>query len=137
MSRQEQEFDCYCLDRCKPLTEELPIAYNNGTNITKVKYKIGLRAMIRKRDCFILYTESEEDLNGFTFITTENFYDNQRRFYTDIIPFEDFRELIKWLPNINIFEFTSLLDFVNIYEEFMNLVKGNWTTLNMDNLIEI
>lgn len=137
MSKQQQEFNCYCLDRCKPVSEELPIAYDDGCVITKVRYKIGLRAMIRRRECFVLFTESEDDLNGFTYISADHFYDNQERFFTEVISFEEFKELIKKLPNINIFEFVSLLSFINIYADFKNFVDANWEILNMDNLIEI
>ena len=93
--------------------------------------------MIRRRECFVLFTESENDLDGFTYISADNFYDNQERFFTEVISFEEFKELIKKLPNINIFEFVSLLSFINIYADFKNFVDANWEILNMDNLIEI
>ncbi len=79
----------------------------------------------------------EDDLEGFTFIPTDVFYNNQKRFYTEILTTTEVKELIKKLPTINIFEFVSLLDFVNIYSEFKELVDYNWENLNMDSLIEI
>lgn len=137
MTKEKQEFDYYCLDRLKAIGEDFPLAYTDGSVVRKLYYKIGLRASIKRQDCFILYTATEDDLEGFTFIPTEVFYNNQKRFYTEILTTTEVKELIKKLPAINIFEFVSLLDFVNIYSEFKELVDYNWENLNMDSLIEI
>ena len=80
LTKQHQEFNYYCLDRLKPLTEELRVTYNNGNVIRKVLYKIGLKADIKHQECFILYTESDSDLDEFLYIDAEDFYNNQRRF---------------------------------------------------------
>jgi len=137
LTKQHQEFNYYCLDRLKPLTEELRVTYNDGSVIRKVLYKIGLRADIKHQECFILYTESDQDLDEFIYIGAEEFYENQRRFFTDILSVEEVREIIKKLSTINIFEFTSLLEFTNIYEEFQLFIENNWEVLDMDNLIEL
>ena len=63
LTRQHQEFNYYCLDRSKPLTEEIKLTYNDGNIIRKVLYKVGLKATIKHTECFILYTESDEDLD--------------------------------------------------------------------------
>lgn len=137
MTKEKQEFDYYCLDRLKTIGEDFPLAYTDGSVVRKLYYKIGLRANIKRQDCFILYTATEDDLEGFTFIPTDIFYNNQKRFYTEILTTTEVKELMKKLPAINIFEFVSLLDFINIYSEFKELVDYNWENLNMDSLIEI
>ncbi len=137
LTKQHQEFNYYCLDRLKPLTEELRVTYNDGSVIRKKLFKIGLRAKIKHQECFILYTESDEDLDEFLYIDVEEFYNNQRRFFTEVLQAVEVKELIKCLKTINIFEFTSLLDFIDIYEDFQAFVENNWTVLDMDNLIEI
>lgn len=137
MTKEKQEFDYYCLDRLKTIGEDFPLAYTDGSVVRKLYYKIGLRASIKRQDCFILYTATEDDLEGFTFIPTDAFYNNQKRFYTEILTTTEVKELMKKLPSINIFEFVSLLDFINIYSEFKELVDYNWENLNMDSLIEI
>lgn len=137
LTRQHQEFNYYCLDRCKPVAEEFPITYNDGFIIKKIRYKVGLRTQIKHQDCFVLYTESDDDLEGFTYIAAEIFYDYQQRFFNDIFSLEEIKELIKTLRTINIFEYTSLLEFTYIYDDFKEFVEYNWNTLDMDNLIEI
>ncbi len=137
LTKQHQEFNYYCLDRLKPITEELKVTYNDGSVIRKKLFKIGLRAKIKHQECFILYTESDEDLDEFLYIDVEEFYNNQRRFFTEVLQAVEVKELIKCLKTINIFEFTSLLDFIDIYEDFQAFVENNWTVLDMDNLIEI
>lgn len=137
MTKEKQEFDYYCLDRLKAIGEDFPLTYTDGSVVRKLYYKIGLRASIKRQDCFILYTATEDDLEGFTFIPTDIFYNNQKRFYTEILTTTEVKELMKKLPAINIFEFVSLLDFINIYSEFKELVDYNWENLNMDSLIEI
>ena len=137
MTKEKQEFDYYCLDRLKAIGEDFPLAYTDGSVIRKLYYKIGLRASIKRQDCLIKYTATEDDLEGFTFIPTDVFYNKQKRFYTEILTTTEVKELIKKLPAINIFEFVSLLDFVNIYSEFKELIDYNWENLNMDSLIEI
>ena len=137
MTKEKQEFDYYCLDRLKAIGEDFPLAYTDGSVARKLYYKIGLRASIKRQDCLIKYTATEDDLEGFTFIPTDVFYNKQKRFYTEILTTTEVKELIKKLPAINIFEFVSLLDFVNIYSEFKELIDYNWENLNMDSLIEI
>jgi hypothetical protein len=137
LTKPHQEFNYYCLDRLKPLTEELRVTYNDGNVIRKVLYKIGLRADIKHQECFILYTESDSDLDEFLYIDAEDFYNNQRRFFTEILSIAEVKELIKSLKTINIFEFASLLEFTNIYEDFQAFIENNWAVLDMDNLIEI
>ena len=136
MTDQYREFNYYCLDRLKPLTEELRIAYNDGNIIKKILFKVGLRATIKHQDCFILYTDSEEDLDQFVYIAADTFFNYQWRFFNEILSLNEFKELIRRLTTINIFEYTSLLDFNFIYNEFKQLVEYNWETLNMNKLIE-
>lgn len=137
LTKQHEEFKYYCLDRCKPLSEEIKITYNDGNIIRKILYKIGLRTSIKHQDCFVLYTESDDDLNNFIYIAVETFYNYQQRFFNDIFSLSEIKDIIKVLPNINIFEYTSLLDFNYIYNDFKEFVEYNWLTLDMDNLIEI
>ena len=132
-----EEFECYCLDKCNPLDEEFTITVNNGTIIRKILYKIGLRAKIKHTDCFCLYTESEQDLETFYFIPVDTFYDMQQRFFFDIFKQEDLPSIIKSIKTINIFEFTSLLEFSKIYQNFKDFIEYNWSHLHMDDLIEI
>lgn len=137
LTPQHEEFNYYCVDRLKSIDEWLPISYTDGDIIKKIRYKIGLRAVIKHQDCFILYTESDQDLEEFIYIDTEEYYNNQHRFFTDILSITEVKELIKKLKTINIFEFTSLLDFTNIYDEFKDFIESNWLNLDMDNLIEL
>lgn len=137
MTRQRNEFNCYCLDRCKPVFDEILLAYNDGVVVKKVNYKIGLRTNIKHVDCLLLYTETDIDLERLVYIATENFYDNQRRFYNEVLSIEEMKSIFKHIATINIFEFTSLLDFNYIYEDFKDLIDYNWENLNMDGLIDI
>ena len=137
LTRQHQEFNYYCLDRCKPVSEEFPITYNDGNIIRKIRYKVGLRTKIKHQDCFVLYTESDDDLENFTYIAAEIFYEYQQRFFNDIFPLSEIKDLVKTLKTINIFEYTSLLEFTYIYDDFREFVEYNWNALDMDNLIEI
>lgn len=138
-TREQEEFDCYCLDRIKLVSNEspFPVAYSDGVIIKKLIYKVGLKATIKKQECFILYTESDEDLECFAFIPVDRFFDNQKRFYTEVFEQSELNEIIRKLSAINIFQFTSLLEFNTIYEEFKELLEENWQQLQMDNLIEI
>lgn len=137
ITRQHQEFNYYCLDRLKPLSEEVPITYNDGNIIRKILYKVGLRTNIKHQDCFVLYTESDEDLDCFIYIAADKFYDYQSRFFNEVFSLSEMKDIIKKLTTINIFEYTSLLDFTYIYNDFKELVDFNWNNLDMDNLIEI
>ena len=137
ITRQHQEFNYYCLDRLKPLSEEVPITYNDGNIIRKILYKVGLRTNIKHQDCFVLYTESDEDLDCFIYIATDKFYDYQSRFFNEVFSLSEIKDIIKKLTTINIFEYTSLLDFTYIYNDFKELIDFNWNNLDMDNLIEI
>lgn len=137
MTRQQKEFDCYCLDRCKPIFDDIVFAYDDGAVIKKIQYKIGLRANIKHVDCLLLYTESDADLEKLVYIPTDLFYDNQQRFFTDVFSVDEMTELFRQLLTINIFEYASLLDFNYIYDEFKELVEYNWEALDMDNLIEV
>jgi hypothetical protein len=137
MTKEQHEFECYCLDRLKPIADEFPVTYNDGVIIKKLHYKVGLRASIKHVDCFVLYTMSEDDLNGFLFIPVDTFYNNQKRFFHETLTKTEVKELIKVLPAINIFEFVSLLDFSIIYEEFKEYLEENWEILQMNDLIEV
>ena len=137
MTRQHQEFNYYCLDRLQPFENDIKLTYSDGNIIKKLLYKIGLKAKIKHVDCFILYTDSDKDLEQFVYIDSATYFDNQRRFFNDVIPVEEMKELIKCLKTINIFEFTSLMEFTHIYKEFHDLLESNWNLLYMDNLIEI
>ena len=137
MTPQQKEFSCYCLDRLKVNELDFCVTYSDDAVIRKQYYKVGLRADIRHRDCFILYTESEKDLDEFIYINAEEFYDNQKRFFQDLFSKEEVNGLFKKITTINIFEFTSLLKFNSIYEDFQDYIKQNWVVLDMDNLIEI
>lgn len=137
ITKQQQEFEYYCLDRCKPLSEEFTVTYSDGSIIRKLLYKIGLRASIKHRDCYCLYTETEKDMDNFLFIPVEKYEDYQKRFFFDVFNLEDLKSIISSIKTINIFEFTSLLEFNNIYQDFKEFVESNWETLDMDNLIEI
>ena len=137
LTKQHQEFNYHCLDRLQPFENDLNLSYNDGNIIKKVRYKIGLKAKIKHEECFILYTESDRDLDQFIYIDVDSYYRNQRRFFNDILSLTEVKELIKNIKTINIFEFTSLLEFINIYDDFKFVIEDNWTYLNMDSLIEI
>ena len=136
MTKEHQEFNYYCLDRCK-VGDEFPISYNDGVVVHKRRYKLGLKTKIKRQECFILYTDSDADFDTFTYISAETFYNFQQRFFTDIFSVEEFKEIIKVLNTINIFEYTSLLNFDNIFSDYYDMVEDNWDALRMDDLIEI
>ena len=67
-----------------------------------------------------------------------SFYNEyQKRFFFDIFNVEDLSSIINSIKTINIFEFVSLLDFNNIYQDFKDYLEYNWSRLQMDELIEI
>ena len=137
-SEQFKIFNYYCLDRCKSYTNEFVITYTDRNNILrKKKYKIGLRSKVKHIECFCLYTESDEDLNQFIFIPTSVYYEWYDKFYKEVLSIEEVEELIKRITTINIFEYTSLLDFINIYQDFKEFIEYNWKVIDMDNLIEV
>lgn len=137
MITAKETFQYYCLDRIKPVSEELNITYRDDGLIRKLYYKIGLRAKIKHVDCFILYTSTDDDLDSFVFIPVDYFYDNQARLMLSVIDKDEYVKLIKHINTINIFEFVSLLDFMYIYADFKQFVEYNWQVLNMDQLIEV
>lgn len=137
MTKQHQEFNYYCLDRLQPFENDIKITYNNDYIIRTIIYKIGLKAKIKHQECFILYTDSDLDLEQFIYITTDNYYNNQRKFFNEIFSISEYENIIFKLNNINIFEFVSLLNFLNIYNDFKLLLEENWSLLNMDALIEL
>ena len=138
VTQQKQEFEYYCLDRTKPISEDITIACKNEDNIIKKHhYKTALQANIKHKECIVLYTETDEDLDNFVYTSTEMFYDNQERFFNGIFTLEEFKEIIKNIRTINVFEFTSLLNFTNIYEDFKTFIEYNWNIVKMDELIEL
>lgn len=136
MTRQEELFHYYCFDRILQLPEEFTIAYKENERIKRINYKIGLRAKIKHLDCFVLYTESDDDLDGMLFIPVNLFYDNYEYITCKVISKEDYSYFIRSLSTINIFELASLLDFSLIYLDFKQFVERNWEVLDMDALIE-
>ena len=137
MTKQHEEFNYYCLDRIQPFENDIKLAYSDGSIIKRLLFKIGLKAKIKHVDCFILYTDSDQDLEQFIYIESATYFDNQRRFFNDVFSIAEMKTIIKCIKTINIFEFVSLLDFTHIYQEFQNYIENNWDILDMDNLIEI
>ena len=137
MTKQQQEFEYYCLDRCKPIAENVTITYKEDNVIKKLYFKVGLRADIKHVDCFCLYTESDRDLDAFVYIYSDLFFDYYERFLTGILSKEEVDTLFIKIRTINIFEFTSLLAFNDIYQDFKDFLEYNWEVLNMDKLIEL
>ena len=137
MTKQHEEFNYYCLDRIQPFENDIKLAYSDGSIIKRLLFKIGLKAKIKHVDCFILYTDSDQDLEQFIYIESAAYFDNQRRFFNDVFSITEMKTIIKCIKTINIFEFVSLLDFTHIYQEFQNYIENNWDILDMDNLIEI
>ena len=58
-------------------------------------------------------------------------------FFNGIFTLEEFKEIIKNIRTINVFDFTSLLNFTNIYEDFKTFIEYNWNIVKMDELIEL
>lgn len=137
MISAKETFEFYCLDRLKPVSEELNITYRDDGLIRKLYYQIGLRAKIKHVDCFILYTSSDDDLDALVFMPVDYFFDNQARLMLSTIEKEEYMQIVKHINTINIFEFVSLLDFTYIYDDFKQFVEYNWQILNMDSLIEV
>jgi len=139
VTKEQQEFEYYCLDKTMPLPEEFPLVYSNGNATKKLYFKVGLKAKIKHIDCVIIYSavEFEDNLERFMFIPAEIFYANQKRFFTEVLSLDEVKSIIKIIPTINIFEYTSLLEFTNIYKDYKDLVIENWEKLDMNNLIEI
>jgi hypothetical protein len=113
------------------------VTYETGDSIKKILYKIGLQALVKHVECFILYTESDEDLEKFIYIPTKTFYDFRKSIHNDILSLTEYKELFRCIMTINIFEFTSLLEFQYIYQDFKDLINYNWNELDMNSLIEI
>ena len=137
MISAKETFEYYCLDRIKPVSEELNITYKDDGLIRKLYYKVGLRAKVKHVDCFILYTATDDDLDTFLFMPVDYFYDNQARLMLSVIDKDEYMTIIKRINTINIFEFVSLLDFMYIYDDFKTFVEYNWQVLSMDSLIEV
>ena len=135
MSREHKYFNYYCLDRLRSMDNELPISYKDDGLIRKIYYKIGLIAKIKNTRCCILY--DEDDFENLVYSSCE-FIDNHREeLYLNIQDKQTIKENIKEINTINIFEFTSLLNFEYIYSEFKDIIDYNWNNLNMDSLVEI
>lgn len=137
MTKEQQEFEYYCLDKIKPYNDEVLVTYETDDSIKKILYKIGLQALVKHVECFILYTESDEDLEKFIYIPTKTFYDFRKSIHDDILSLTEYKELFRCIMTINIFEFTSLLEFQYIYQDFKDLINYNWNELDMNSLIEI
>lgn len=136
-SKQRKEFEYYCLDRLQCISDYLPIKYKDDGEVKKIIYRFGLKANIKQRPSYILYTETDKDFEQFVYIDVDDYNDYQRHFFMDIISKEEMNELIKKVTTINIYEFVSLFNFIRIYDAFLLLVLNNWDHLNMDQLIEI
>ena len=91
MTREQQEFEYYCLDRIMPLTEEFPVVYKDGDILRKLYFKVGLKAKIKHIDCIVIYSavNFEDNLERFMFIPADIFYDNQKRFFTEVLTAEE------------------------------------------------
>lgn len=137
MTRQHELFNYYCLDKTKPIPEMFTISYRDGERIRSIEYRIGLRAKIKHIDCFVLYTATDADLDVIVFVPVDTFYDNYSYFLTKVISKDEYLSYIRVLQTINIFEFTSLLDFSYIYSDFKEFVEYNWAAIDMDSLIEL
>ena len=135
MSKEHQYFNYYFLDILKTIDDELPISYKDDGLIRKIYYKIGLIAKIKNTRCFILY--NEEDFENLTYSSCEFINDHKEDLFLHIQEKRTIKDNIKELNTINIFEFTSLLNFEYIYSEFKDIIDYNWNNLNMDNLVEI
>ena len=135
MTREQEYFNAYCLDRMKVIDNDLPIAYNDDGLIRKVYYKIGLVAQIKRTICYILYTE--DDFDNFVYIPEEYVLEHEEDLRLHVQKKEELFEHLKVVQTMNIFQFMSMLMFNYIYQDFKDIVDYNWLNLNMDSLIEM
>ena len=135
MSREHKYFNYYCLDRLKSIDNDLPISYKDDGLIRKIYYKIGLIAKIKNIRCCILYTE--EDFENLVYSSCEFIDDHREDLYLNIQDKQTIKDNIREINTMNIFEFTSLLNFEYIFSEFKEIIDYNWNNLDMDNLVEI
>ena len=136
-SKEHEYFNYYCLDKIKPLQEELIISYDEDGLIRKFYYKIGLYAKVKNTYCYILYSEDDNTLENLIYLSQDYLNNNREYILLNILSKSEYMENIKSIPTMNIFEFTSLLNFTYIYDEFKSLIDYNWDTLNMNSLIEM
>ena len=135
MSKEHEYFNYYCLDRLQNLDNDIPISYKNDGLIRKIYYKIGLIAKVKQSRCFVFYTENE--FENLIYSDCEFINDHREDLYLNVQEQETIKDNFKSINTINIFEFTSLLNFEFIYTDFKGIIDYNWDNLQMDNLIEI
>lgn len=135
MTKEQEYFNYYCLDRMKTVGDDLPISYDDDGLIRKVYYKIGLVAKVKRTVCYILYTE--EDFENLVYIPEEYVLEHEQDLRLRVQKKHELFEYLKIIQTMNIFQFLSLLDFTWIYQDFKDIVDYNWLNLNMDSLIEM
>lgn len=135
MSKQQEFFNYYCLDRLKLIDNELPLSYIDDGLIRKFYYKIGLISRVKSTISYVLY--DEEDFEELTYISCEYADDHRESLMLYPQDKETFFGVVKKIQTINIFQFTSMLNFDYIYSDFKDIIEYNWDTLKMDSLIEI
>ena len=134
MTKEHKYFDYYCLDRLKSIDDELPVSYKDDGMIRKIYYKKGLQAKVKNTPCFILYTE--DDFENLIYASCDYINEHMEQLLLYPQEKEDLFSEIKQIQTINIFEFTSMLNFMYIYSNFKDIVDYNWENLGMDSLIE-
>ena len=135
MSKEQEYFNYYCLDKIKSLDNDFPISYSDDGYIRKVYYKLGLIAQVKKTICYILYTEDNfEDL---IYIPEEYVLEHEQDLRLKTQNKEELFEVLKIVQTMNIFQFLSMLNFMYIYQDFKDIVDYNWDNLNMNTLIEM
>ena len=135
MTKEQEFFNAYCLDRMKVIDNELPISYNDEGFIRKIYYKIGLIAKVRNILCYILYTE--DDFENFVYIPQEYVLEHELDLRLNVQKKSELFEYLKIVNTTNIFQFISLFTFDYIYQEFKDIVDYNWANLSMDKLIYV
>ena len=135
MTREQSYFNYYCLDRLKPLGDELSIAYNDDGYIRKVQYHFCLKAKIKNKYCYVFY--KDDNYEEFIYASVDYIDENYENLMLNVQNKLELFDFIKTIKTMTIFEFTSLLTFTYIYSDFKDLIDYNWDALNMDKLIEI
>ena len=135
MSKAQDYFNYYCLDKTRDADSSLTIAYRDNTEIKKFPYKIGFISRVRQCISYILY--KEEDIDNLFYVSCDYIDNNLERLLLYPIDKEEYDVEFKYLGNITLSEFTSLLDFNIIYEDLKSFIDTEWNNFRMDDLLYV
>jgi len=115
-------FTTYCNSRTTTANQTLTIAYRHNDIIRYVPCFIAMRANIKGCDCLVLASGDDDDFGAMHYLKVSDWNDCGEHIAADILSECEYRQYIKQLNTLNLFEFTSLCRFSVIYSDYLHYV---------------